>query len=406
MGKRRRARKMKKKALTILLFMVSLSGFSQQKLNLEDLMALSLENNKGIQAGSMMVNQAETLKGTAFEFNKTDIYYQYDENNLAINNQPIRVFGVQQQFEFPTVYGAKNRLQQSNYELQKSSFEIQKKQLYQALSNAYYQYQTLNQKAKLYKTLDSIYSKFAHAADRRFELGETNYLEKVTATAKQRQIANTFAKINQQLLTTYGQIASLVQTGDSLQIATEMPEKLAVVNLQGMMPTETSFLDHRQQLSNAQKSLEENRLLPDLNLEYFQGTNSGLGASLYGLQVGVRVPIFFFGHSSKVKSSKIQTKITEMENTEISIAMNQRYKTLMGQLEQQAKELSYYEDEGGLLSDQILKAASGNFQNGEIDFFQYIQSLENAYEIQLNYLDVLNQYNQTVIAINYLTITL
>ena len=406
MGKRRRARKMKKKALTILLFMVSLSGFSQQKLNLEDLMALSLENNKGIQAGSMMVNQAETLKGTAFEFNKTDIYYQYDENNLAINNQPIRVFGVQQQFEFPTVYGAKNRLQQSNYELQKSSFEIQKKQLYQALSNAYYQYQTLNQKAKLYKTLDSIYSKFAHAADRRFELGETNYLEKVTATAKQRQIANTFAKINQQLLTTYGQIASLVQTGDSLQIATEMPEKLTVVNLQGMMPTETSFLDHRQQLSNAQKSLEENRLLPDLNLEYFQGTNSGLGASLYGLQVGVRVPIFFFGHSSKVKSSKIQTKITEMENTEISVAMNQRYKTLMGQLEQQAKELSYYEDEGGLLSDQILKAASGNFQNGEIDFFQYIQSLENAYEIQLNYLDVLNQYNQTVIAINYLTITL
>lgn len=406
MGKRRRARKMKKKALTILLVMASLSGFSQQKLNLEDLMALSLENNKGIQAGSMMVDQAETLKGTAFEFDKTDIYYQYDENNLAINNQPIRVFGVQQQFEFPTVYGAKNRLQQSNYELQKSSFEIQKKQLYQALSNAYYQYQTLNQKAKLYKTLDSIYSKFAHAADRRFELGETNYLEKVTATAKQRQIANTFAKINQQLLTTYGQIASLVQTGDSLKIATEMPEKLTVVNLQGMMPTETSFLDHRQQLSNAQKSLEENRLLPDLNLEYFQGTNSGLSASLYGLQVGVRVPIFFFGHSSKVKSSKIQTKITEMENTEISVAMNQRYKTLMGQLEQQAKELSYYEDEGGLLSDQILKAASGNFQNGEIDFFQYIQSLENAYEIQLNYLDVLNQYNQTVIAINYLTITL
>jgi cobalt-zinc-cadmium resistance protein CzcA len=404
--KRRSMGKFNKNTLTALLLLVSISGFSQTQLNLEDLMALSLEHNKGIQARSLMVEQAETLKGTAFEFDKTDIYYQYDENNLAINNQPIRVFGVQQQFEFPTVYGAKNRLQKSNYELQRSSFEIQKKQLYQALSNAYYRYQTLHQKAKLYRTLDSVYSRFAHAADRRFELGETNYLEKVTATAKQRQIVNTYAKINQQLLTTYGQIASLVQTEDSLQIAAEMPEKLAVVNLQGMMPTETSFLDNRQQLSNAQKSLEENRLLPDLNLEYFQGTNSGLGTSLYGLQVGVRVPIFFFGHSSKVKSSKIQTKITEMENTEISVAMDQRYKTLMGQLEQQAKELSYYEDEGGLLSDQILKAATGNFQNGEIDFFQYIQSLENAYEIQLNYLDVLNQYNQTVIAINYLTITL
>jgi len=95
-----------------------------------------------------------------------------------------------------------------------------------------------------------------------------------------------------------------------------------------------------------------------------------------------------------------------MENTEITISTNQRYKALLGQLEQQSKELSYYESEGGQLSEQILRAASGNFMNGEIDFFQYIQSLENAYDIQLSYLDVLNQYNQTVIAINYLTITL
>jgi len=404
--KRRKKKKMNKNVLILILLLVATSGFSQTKLNLEGLMSLSLENNKGIQAGSLMVDQAEILKGTAFEFDKTNMYYQYDENNLAINNQPIRVFGVQQQFEFPTVYGAKNRLQKSNYELQKSSFEIKKKQLFQSLSITYYEYQTLQQKAKLYSTLDSVYSKFAHAANRRFELGETNYLEKVTATAKQRQITNTYSKIQQQLLTTYGQLVSLVQSDDTLQIVDEKPEKLTVLNSQGMLETESSFLNNRQELSNAQKSLEENRLLPDLNLEYFQGTNSGLGTSLYGIQLGVRIPIFFFGHSSKVKSSKIQTQITAMENTEITVAMNQRYKTLMAQLEQQTKELSYYEDEGGQLSDQILKAASGNFQNGEIDFFQYIQSLENAYDIQLNYLDVLNQYNQTVIAINYLTITL
>tara|TARA_R110002012_G_scaffold66614_1_gene173938 strand:+ start:17000 stop:21346 length:4347 start_codon:yes stop_codon:yes gene_type:complete len=406
MRKRRKDRKANKSALTIMLILMATPGFSQTKLNLEDLMALALENNKGIQAESLLVDQAESLKGTAFMFDKTDIYYQYDENNLALNGAPLKVFGAQQQFEFPTVYGAKNRLQKSNYELQKSSFEIKKKQLYQSLSMAYYQYQTLNQKARLYASLDSIYSKFAHAADRRFELGETNYLEKVTATAKQRQIANTYSKIKQQLLTTYNQIVSLVQSEDTLEIVDEEPQKLRVLNAEGMLETETSFLDNRQELSNAQKSLEENRLLPDLNLEYFQGTNKGLGTSLYGIQLGVRIPLFFFGHSSKVKSSKIQTKITEMQNTEITVAMNQRYKTLLGQLEQQAKELSYYEDEGGHLSDQILKAASGNFQNGEIDFFQYIQSLENAYEIQLNYLDVLNEYNQTVIAINYLTITL
>ncbi len=407
MRKRRQERRMRKKnALTILMLLVSISGFSQSKLNLDDLMSLSLENNKGLQAGALMVDQAKTLRGTAFDFEKTDVYYQYDENNLALNGEPLKVFGAKQMFEFPTVYGAKNRVQKSNYALQKSSFEIRKKLLFQSLSTAYYEYQTLHQKAKLYGTLDSIYRKFAHAADRRFELGETNYLEKVTAQAKQRQIANTYAKVQQGIITTYAQIISLVQTGDTLDIAIERPEKLSISNAVGLMETETAFLDQRQELSNAEKSLEENRLLPDLDLEYFQGTNKGLGTSLYGVQLGVRIPLLFFGKSSKVRSAKIQTKITAMENTEISISTNQRYKALLGQLDQLDKELSYYEDEGGLLSDQILKAASGNFMNGEIDFFQYIQSLENAYDIQNSYLDVLNQYNQTVIAINYLTITL
>lgn len=407
MRKRRKMKKMmKNQGLTLLLLLISISGFSQSKLNLEDLKALSLENNKGIQAGALMVDQAETLKGTAFQLEKTDFYYQYDENNLALNGEPLKVFGAKQMLEFPTVYGAKSKVQKSNFELQKSSLELQKKTLFQTLSIAYYDYQTLHQKVKMYHTLDSIYTQFAHAANRRFELGETNYLEKVTAQAKQRQIANTYTKTQQEIINTKALIISLVQSGDTLDIAIEKPEKLSVLNTTGLLETETAFLDQRQELSNAQKRLEENRLLPDIDLEYFQGTNKGLGTSLYGVQLGIRVPLFFFGHSNRVKSSKIQTKITAMENQEISITTTQRHKSLLQQLEQKTKELSYYEDEGGLLSEQILKAASGNFSNGEIDFFQYIQSLENAYEIQLNYLDVLNQYNQTVIAINYLTIIL
>jgi cobalt-zinc-cadmium resistance protein CzcA len=191
-----------------------------------------------------------------------------------------------------------------------------------------------------------------------------------------------------------------------LNIKLEKPEKLTVINPVGLMETETAFLESLQNRSNAEKRLEENRLLPDLNLEYFQGTNKGLGTSLYGIQLGLKIPILFFGHSSRLKSSKINAQITALENQQVTIAANQTYQGLLNQLEQQSKELVYYENEGQQLSEQIIKAAMGNFQNGEIDFFQYIQSLENAYEIQLDHLDVLNQYNTTVLAINYLTITL
>ena len=76
----------------------------------------------------------------------------------------------------------------------------------------------------------------------------------------------------------------------------------------------------------------------------------------------------------------------------------------MGQLRKYEEALIYYENSGQNLSDEILKTASLSFQNGEIDFFQYIQSLENAYSITLSYLENLNNYNQTVIALNHLTL--
>lgn len=77
---------------------------------------------------------------------------------------------------------------------------------------------------------------------------------------------------------------------------------------------------------------------------------------------------------------------------------------LQSELDQYERALAYYDVEGSLLSQEILKTATGSFKNGEIDFYQYILSLENAYQIQLEYLDNLNRYNQTAIKINYLTL--
>jgi len=74
----------------------------------------------------------------------------------------------------------------------------------------------------------------------------------------------------------------------------------------------------------------------------------------------------------------------------------------MTQLKKYNAALTYYETDGKSLSQEILKTASFSYQNGEIDFFQYIQSLENGYRITLSYLENLNAYNQTIIALNYL----
>ena len=59
-----------------------------------------LKNNKEVKASQLQLEKAEASIKTAYTFDKTNVYYSYDQNNLAINNQPLRVFGIQQKFEF------------------------------------------------------------------------------------------------------------------------------------------------------------------------------------------------------------------------------------------------------------------------------------------------------------------
>jgi cobalt-zinc-cadmium resistance protein CzcA len=50
---------------------------------------------------------------------------------------------------------------------------------------------------------------------------------------------------------------------------------------------------------------------------------------------------------------------------------------------------------------EIIKAANESYGVGEISYADYSQYLTQAIDIQKNYLDNLNNYNQSVIQLNY-----
>ena len=391
--------------ILILVGLFSICSFAQNtKKSLEDLITIATENNAGLKASRLKVEASNSLISSAFNFDKTEVYYGYDENNLAINEEPIGVFGVQQEFLFPTVYFSQRKLNKANYVLETSSNAIKEKALKREITSSYYRYLYAVEKERIYKTLDSLYQNFATIAQRRFELGETNYLEKITAKSKQRQINLNFVKAIEDVQIAYSQLMSIVQSEDSLVVATQplTKETLKVVDLNES--PELSFFNANVLVAERKNQLEKQQLLPDITLNYFQGTNSGINTNLYGYQLGLKIPLLFMEKTSKIKASKIAEDIASEQLQDYTIQIKTKSRVLRSQLNQQQKALNYYEQEGAELSKEILKTANSSFKNGEIDFYQYILSLENAYEIQLNYLENLNTYNQTVIAINYLTL--
>ena len=184
-------------------------------------------------------------------------------------------------------------------------------------------------------------------------------------------------------------------------------ENLSVLEVQTISTNENVGLQYFENAKNYEEALyklEKQNLLPDISLEYFQGTNDLLNNNLTGYQIGLKIPLLFSGNSSKIKASKISKNIVEAEEQNYKLVLEAQYKSLLATLNQYKESIHYYHNEGENLKNEILKTANRTFKEGEIDFFQYLQSIETAKEIELSYLDNLNTYNQTIININYLTL--
>jgi len=372
--------------------------------NLEELIMLAIENNSGLKAANLGMEQSDALIGSAFDFDKTQLYYSYDENNLSVGGLPLNVLGVQQDFLFPTVYFAKKKVGKANYALSSSSYEIREKTLRREVTSTYYQYRYAKEKETIYQRLDSLYQNFAHMAKRRFELGETNYLEKITASSKQRQLQIALEQARQDVTIAYNELLTKIQIPNGINIISSPLDKIPLNHVNIEETAEMTYSKNTVDLATAKRKLEAQHLLPDISIDYFQGTNGALDGNLNGYQAGLKIPLLFGGNASRIKASKIEEEIAVEQSNEYEIRLNARYAELKAQYEKYAKALDYYEAEGTELSEEILKTAQLSFRNGEIDFFQYIQSIENSNEIQLDRLDNLNRYNQTVIQLNYLSL--
>ena len=391
-------------AFIALLITVGVSAQETKGQNLDELLSLAIENNMGLKAGKLKVEESQSMINSAFNFNKTHVYYEYDENNLAINDVPLKVFGVQQDFRFPTEYFSQKRVNKVRNNLVQTEFDIQSKAIERDVTIGYYEYQIAREKVRVYKRLDSLYANFSSVAARKFELGETNYLEKITAASKQRKINLDYQQAIQQVSMAHANLLRIIQVEDSLELSEEMNLKIDLKAITVESTPEIAYYETNMQLMAAESNFEKQQLLPDISVAYFQGSNSELNDNLIGYQLGLKIPLLFSGQAARIKASKIAKERAVTESIDYKIQIKSKQEILLEEISQIQNSLNYYENEGTELSDEILKTAQISFKNGEIDFYQYIQSLESAYDIKLGYLDKLKEYNETVININFLTL--
>lgn len=390
--------------LSFIFVLIALPGKAQQPISLEDALKIAVENNNALSASEARIKQADKLIGASFDLDKTSVYYHYDENNIADNGEPIKVWGVEQTLQFPTVYGAQRKMLKNRTAQAENQYKLDRFTLEKEVSKAYYQLVYWNMVNRNYMYLDSIYTQFAVAADKRFNAGESNYLENLTAQARQQELKVLQWQSDDEIIKSRTLLNQWLQTdtlydADLKALSIIQLQTLDTMNHPGMKLYAEEIV-----LADSYLKIEKQKLLPDIQLGAFQGTNNFPDAQTYsGFQVGLAVPLFFNNQSARISAAKIQYLISQNEYNNYKNVLESGYKALLADIGKYRKALNYYDQSGKSLAKAILLNADKSFKNGEIDFLQYILLLENAKNIEMNYLNNLINHNLAVLEANYLT---
>ena len=251
------------------------------------------------------------------------------------------------------------------------------------------------------------YEDFEVKADLQYRLGERSLLEK-------KLIENSLYELRNRHVIQSG---NLTQALADLQflLASEqtfIPAQDTLVAL--VTAVDTASNDHptvrvlRQRLATGQarESLEKSLLFPELSVGYFRQNITETDIRLRGIQgftFGVAIPLWFRPQQGEIQRSRIERMQVErqLELGQRELA-NARRKALSDRRRYQGV-LDYYREQGLDQAATIHKTATLQIEAGEIDFFQYLQSMQRYTETRLQYLDAVRNYNKAIIQLEYLS---
>ncbi len=396
----------KKSVFTIcLLLLLPLMQVKSQnrEISLPEAIRIALENNKEIKAYTLKSEEQKALVSTAFDFDKTVVTYGLDENNIAENNYPLQVWGIQQDFSFPTLYRAEWQAKKIEHKLADINLQLQTENKIKQVSMGYIEQQVLNEKLKILESLDSMYLQLIKNASIRNANGDLSNLNLLNMQVGHQKIKHQLNAVKYEIDNAQSAFRMSLGCDSSYRVS----ETIIILEYEiqdlNVRPS-VLWLNAQKDLNEAAIRIEKNKMFPDISLNYFIGTNFFEQAKYYqGFEVGVSIPLFFNAGKSKIKASKLARDAANHFTAYETDMLKVKQKELLNKQLKYKELINYYLESGSKLYDEIIRTASLNYKNGAIDFFEFAASTENALQIKIDYLNNLIAYNQVTLELNYLS---
>ncbi|MBV6478112.1 MAG: Multidrug resistance protein MdtC [Ignavibacteria bacterium] len=410
----------KMKTTILILFFIQASAFAQSgdtmSVDLKTALKYASDSNPALQSAQLNIESNKKMESSYFDLPKTEIEFMYGQFS-SINND--NNFTITQSIPFPSVFSSQKNL----YEAVTLSSELG---FLSAKSEIYYKIHVIIDKIKYLSSinkemmiLDSLYKGFVNAAELRYNVGEANLLEKVTANTKYGEIKQLIEKNKMDLLYSVSELKSLMNYGGNIKLTNDelQPKTLMAVTDTALINNNPILKNLYQQVTIADRSAsyEAAKNLPDFKIGYFNqslvGNQEVDGNEVYydrskrftGFNIGISIPVTFFSSSAKVKSLELQKKSVQRKADSEKLFLENQLKQAYGEYLKNYSAFNYFTQTALPNSELIIKSAKSSYEVGEIGYIEYNEALETYADIRLNYLDIIFQLNQSVINVDYLT---
>jgi cobalt-zinc-cadmium resistance protein CzcA len=384
--------------------------------NLREAIQTALDSNLSIKSASFTIDQRKALKGTSLDLPKTVIDGQYGQFNSYSKDNSITI---SQSFAFPSVYINKSRLASANIKSSEWQYKVSQVEIATQVKQIYWGYVYLTAKQKLLAYQDSLYSGFMRAAELRAKSGETNRLEMITARSQSLEIRNQLFQITADLGISSRKLQLLLNSSylpvPLEKILNKIGYSVSSDSLSVDQNPSLSYIKQQVAVSQIEKQLERNQMLPEFNVGYFSQTIVGSqevnGVSrifghdfrFEGLQAGISIPVWFAPFKARARAAKINEAAARNNAESYNKTVTGNYRSLLDEYTKFSASVEYYEKQAVPEAELIIEQATLSYKAGALDYLDYVLTLDRALSIKQNYLDALNNCNQTIITIEYIT---
>lgn len=384
-----------------ILIVLTLSLSAQQKLTIEEVIVRAMDSSYQLKAAYSQIEHDRLMEKKATHLPDPELILESPTGDFM-------VLGVQQSFEFPTVYTSQKKLAVQQSILSEKSKTVTEAALRLKIKSAYLEWQYAIAASSQWQIQDSLFLLLSETATRQHLAGQIDAAEKSYAALKYAEIHARF--LSSQLESDKGMRRLQLYSGIEENIEPTPLEKQVNSFLVTNDSIDHSFQDNTPIMAYYQQAekvgeraiqLEKNRVLPDITIGYLNqaGRDTPFGQRM---RFGLSVPLWFWQYGTSVKAAETRLTIARQTTAAGGQALSHEWSDAKNDGFIHLAAMDYYESEGLPQANELMETARRLFEAGQYDYIKYITTLSDAFAVKQQYLELVKRFNQSNITLQYI----